>query len=300
MDIKDLPQFPEFAPLTIEHKSIFNTLYKKFPTEISEMNFTELFIWRGLDGISISSFKDGICISVERGNCFYPPVGDNQLKESINDILKVRNGAGAARICGVTDRMLGKSPDWASEFILEDDRDSADYVYLTKDLIELKGKKYDGKRNLIKQFKKDFQFEYVDITGGMIPECVEFQKKWCNTHNCICTCSLAEENTTVLELLNNFAGLDVFGAAIRINGVMEAFTVAGELNPQTAVIHIEKANPALKGIYQTINQMFCERRLNKYEFVNREQDMGIAGLRKAKLSYQPSHMVNKKIMRLKE
>ena len=101
------------------------------------------------------------------------------------------------------------------------------------------------------------------------------------------------ENRFVSVLLNNFEACGLFGAAIIIEGKVQAFTIAERLNSNTAVQHVEKANTQYKGIYQAINNLFCKNRLNEYTFINREQDDGNPGLRKAKLSYYPDHMVEK-------
>ena len=297
METKDLPQFPDFIPLRLEHKNLIRANLLKLQPEISELNFTEMFIWREIRGISLCQLRGNICILAGKENLFYPPLGKNQIVETIQDLLiRQKHSEKPRQIYGISDSILNKFTGAAENFVSEINRDYADYVYLTKDLIELNGHKYDGKRNLIKQFKNNYGFEYISITKELIPECLEFQGKWCATHNCIQNHPLNEENIAALELLNNFEHLNVFGATIKINGVIEAFTAASELNTGTAVIHLEKGNPTIKGIYQVINQMFCENRLKKYVYVNREQDMGVDGLRKSKMSYHPNHMVNKNIL----
>jgi len=185
-----------------------------------------------------------------------------------------------------------------SEFIIVEDRENWDYVYLRDDLVNLAGRKYDGKRNQIKKFKNTYPgFEFIAIEGKVIKECIDFQKKWCDMKPCKDDISLINENTAVMEILKNYEKLPVTGAMLKIDGAVHGFTIAGELNPETAVVHIEKANHEFKGIYQAINQMFCEEFLGKFKFINREQDLGNEGLRKAKMSYYPHHMVEKYIIR---
>jgi len=300
MEIKNIPQFPELVQVSIEHKNLLQDSFLKLHPEISELNFTEIFMWADIKKMRLGRLRGNLCIFAEKEDFFYPPIGYNQFIETIKDILDwQKNNGKIPRIYGITDKILNRQPELAAEFLLEDDRDCADYVYLIKDLIELNGRKYGGKRNLIRQFKKDYRFEYINITKKIIPDCLEFQKKWCETHACIQNYPLHEENLAALELLNNLSHLDAFGAVIKINGTVEAFTVGSELNPDTAVIHLEKGNPTVKGIYQAINQMFCENRLQNYTYVNREQDMGSEGLRRAKMSYHPQHMVDKHILKMR-
>ena len=138
----------------------------------------------------------------------------------------------------------------------------------------------------------------MPLTRELVPECMEFQKKWSEIKGDVPDSLLKEEHVMVLDVLEHFDDLAVFGAALCINSKIEGFTLGGELNPDTAIVHIEKANPEFKGIYQALNQMFCEKMLAKYTKVNREQDMGDPGLRKAKLSYHPHHLVRKYIARM--
>ena len=94
--------------------------------------------------------------------------------------------------------------------------------------------------------------------------------------------------------------LEFKGGVIEIDGKVEAFALGEQLNPQTAVIHVEKANPQFDGLYQLINQEFCTHEWESVDYINREQDCGEEGLRKAKLSYHPHHLVNKYTVQLKE
>lgn len=100
------------------------------------------------------------------------------------------------------------------------------------------------------------------------------------------------------EALKNFIALEMQGGVILIEGEVEAFTLGELLNKDTAVVHIEKANPEIRGLYALINQQFCEQAWGKVPFINREQDLGEPGLRTAKLSYNPIRLVEKYRIRL--
>jgi hypothetical protein len=109
---------------------------------------------------------------------------------------------------------------------------------------------------------------------------------------------LEAENAAIKAVFDKFEYLGVFGGAVYIDDKVEAFTLAEPLNDETAVVHFEKANSGIEGLYQVINQWFCQRALRGFRFVNREQDLGVSGLRKAKQSYHPHHMVEKNIVYL--
>jgi hypothetical protein len=108
---------------------------------------------------------------------------------------------------------------------------------------------------------------------------------------------LFNESISIKEALTHFERLRVKGGAILIDGKIEAFTLGEPLNPNTVVIHIEKANSAYEGLYTLINQAFLENEWPEYTYVNREQDLGEEGLRKSKESYFPHHMINKYAIR---
>ncbi|MDD5603353.1 MAG: phosphatidylglycerol lysyltransferase domain-containing protein [Eubacteriales bacterium] len=174
------------------------------------------------------------------------------------------------------------------------DRDNSDYLYITENLIHLKGGKYDSKRNHINKFKKLYgEFEYEEIDSSLISDCKEVNEEWCRKIGCEEHKPLYCEKIANFELLDNYEALGVSGAVIKVGGRPQAFTVGEMLNDETAVIHIEKANTDIHGLYTIINKEFCIRSWSDTRYINREQDLGIEGIRKAKLSYHPHRMVDK-------
>ncbi|MCX7697931.1 MAG: phosphatidylglycerol lysyltransferase domain-containing protein [Candidatus Goldbacteria bacterium] len=283
-----------FEPLDLKHKQMLDDYFRNFRTDVSEFNFTEMFIWRKIRNTRIGFINDNICVFVEKNNkkILYRPFGINKINETIKFIFD-------NNLC---DFIYGYLQDEIKElnineadYEIKKDRDNFDYVYLTDDLINLQGRKYDGKRNHLKKFKQ-LDYKIMSINKDILPEVIEFQKKWCEDRLCEDDLSLKNESMAVNELLMNFDKLSVFGIAIFIEGKVQGYTIATELNKETAVIIVEKANPNIKGIYQGINQIFAEKFLFKYKYINREQDAGNEGLRKAKMSYHPNHFVEKTIL----
>jgi hypothetical protein len=184
--------------------------------------------------------------------------------------------------------------DWKAEgFVTELDRDHSDYIYLSEDLIGLKGRKYHRKRNHIKQFTEKYAYQYLPLASEWISECLRLESDWCDLRHCDATPGLRNESIAIKEAFDHFEALGVRGGIILIDGKVEAFTLGEPLNRDTVVIHIEKANPAFEGLYPVINQAFLDKTWAGYTYVNREQDLGEEGLRKAKESYFPHHMVSK-------
>jgi hypothetical protein len=196
---------------------------------------------------------------------------------------------------GLSDLLAGER----TEAEAAEERDQADYVYLVDDLIRLEGNRYGGKRNHLKRFRKLYRWEYRELTADLVPECLKLEEDWCRVRVCPRQLGLEAERVAIWEALENIGRLGYAGGAILVEGRLEAFSLGEGLNEECAVIHIEKANPEMEGIYPAINQLFLERALASYRFINREQDLGDAGLRKSKMSYHPRHLVRKFSLRAK-
>jgi hypothetical protein len=290
------PEFPEFRDLTLEDKPLFDQLFSLFPPVISEFTFTNLFIWRNCYQTKISRLQKFLCLLSDReeNSYFFPPMGEGDVIKCYQSFLQYFEGKGIPpKIVRVPEAVVVQI-DWkASGMKAELDRSQCDYVYLTQELIELKGRKYHRKRNHIKQFQEKYSYQYLPLTPEWIPQCLQLQTDWCDLRHCEASPGLLNESFAIKEAFTHFEELGVKGGAILIDGKVEAFTLGDPLNQETVVIHIEKANTAYEGLYPTINQAFLENQWSGYPYVNREQDLGEEGLRKAKESYFPHHLVNK-------
>ena len=292
-----IPSYPEFVPLSLEHKETIDSLLAGAPPSISEHTFTNMFMWRQHYGYKISGFEDGVLLLVEPEDeepFFMAPMGFADPYNAVAtclDFLKERGSArGVSRIeQAVAEKFLQKD----ETLILEPDRDNFDYVYLVDDLINLSGRKYHRKKNHLNKFLKSFNFEYRSLTKDLLEDCFQLIEEWCILRNCEESPSLAGEAQAIQEALNNMNALSFKGGALMVDGRLEAFSLGEPLNRNTVVIHIEKANGDIQGIYAAINQQFLEHEWSGFELVNREQDLGEEGLRKAKESYLPDHYVEK-------
>jgi hypothetical protein len=182
-------------------------------------------------------------------------------------------------------------PDW----LVEPDPDNADYVYLADKLITLSGRRMHQKKNHYNHFVQNNRFELLEVTEALHGELVEVEAKWLTSK----TEKLGPDNHLQLEreavhiLLENFRALELQGLAIRVNGKIEAFTLGEPLSPDTALIHVEKGNPDIRGIYVALCSHFCKTYYADKTYVNREQDLGLPGLRKSKESLKPDHLRKK-------
>jgi hypothetical protein len=299
---KSVPEFPLFKDLSLEDKPILDFAFKQFPPLISEFTFTNLFIWRHAYQIKISRLQQFLVLFAENSEhpFFFSPIGEGDVVKCSRTLLQHMKGKGfLAKIARVPEDLASRF-DWKPEgFVVEFDRDQSDYIYLTEDLITLQGRKYHRKRNHIKKFKERYVYRYISLTTEQISECLRLETKWCDLRQCEVIPGLFNESVATKEAFSHFEALEVKGGAILIEDKVEAFTLGEPLNQETVVIHIEKANPDFDGLYPMINQAFLENQWSGYAYINREQDLGEEGLRKAKESYFPLHMANKYTITLK-
>lgn len=281
-------------------KAVFDRYFHGKYYEGSECNFTTLFMWRKGYSIRWAVEDDFLFVLAAYDNVPYvlPPYGQTE-EGFIHAVDRVADYFAAK---GIPFSMRGVSPVMAEcltrhcpgRFTIEPRREVFDYVYKVQDLIELKGRNYRNKMNHINSFKREFsQYQYLPLSKDLIQECIEYELEWCAKRECEGDLSLLMEREAIMEALEHFDELAFRGGVIKINGKVEAFTLGEQLNSDTALIHVEKGNPDIRGIYPVINQEFLRNTWAHLKFVNREEDMGIEGLRFAKESYRPVKLVEK-------
>jgi hypothetical protein len=295
--------FPEFKPIDLEDREIIQKSLWDYQPETSELTFTNLFIWRHCYGLAWARHQDWLLVtghSPDGGAWALPPIGPPPRIEISRRLLAwLREVQAVADPClERVDRRLVSELQSAPGFSLEPTRDHFDYVYRSQDLMDLAGGKYHSKRNYINTFKQSYAYRYEPFTSEHMPFCLDLAEAWCAVRRCEEDLGLMEERQAVGEALKNFSALNLKGGIILMEGKVQAFTLGELLNRETAVIHIEKANPEIRGLYAVINQEFCRQAWADTPFINREQDLGEPGLRSAKLSYHPHHLVEKFRVRL--
>ena len=294
--------FPNFTAISLKDKQLVELLLQKEQPIISEMTFGNMYTWRKTELVEVASLENSLVFRGKRKNqvAFYsPPVGKDD-KVSVTNILIEHSLAE-----GFPFLMKGIVEPLSSKLAKEGltpmpERDNWDYVYLTEDLAKLSSPKYYSKRKEIKKFESKYKHEYVKITPSIIPQCIKLQEQWCFAKDCNDSPGLREENFTILDALQDFDKIGLSGGAVFVDGNLSAFTIGEMLNSQTWATHFEKASPDIRGLYQYINQKFARDLLPNYGFINREQDLGQNGLRAAKTSYRPHHMVEKSFLMMKE
>ena len=230
----------------------------------------------------------------------FPPVGTNLEKDILHELhLFMKKKDWEPRFERFPAYLIEKLDLYEDpRFDIKSNRDDFDYVYYTKDLIELSGRKFHKKKNHLNAFLRGCSFEFEPMDYKNIHECLTFQSRWCAFRKCQETEGLFNEDMAVYEALRSWQALDTLrGGLIRIDGKVEALSFGEPLNADTFVVHVEKANPEIRGLYVAINKLCCEKIWPEFKFVNREQDMGVKAIRNAKLSYNPCNMIKKYIVR---
>lgn len=293
-----------FKELTKEDKPVFDAFFSNRYYENSHFNFTNLFMWREAYQI-MWTVKDEILYlkaTWEEEEFAMQPLGPaEKMQQAIAFWIAYFEEQNKPFFMYGVEKFMAeefKAYDKAA-FIVEEDRDNFDYVYQSEDLIQLAGRKFHSKKNHLNSFKKNYpDAQYQPITEEIITQCKLNINGWYKKHGTFDDPILATERHAIIEVLNHFTDLKLEGGAIILDHRVVAFTFGEKLNKDTAVIHVEKADPDIRGAYPAINQSFVQHAWADMTYINREEDMGIDGLRQAKLSYKPVKLIEKFNVRL--
>lgn len=296
--MSEFPRFPDFRPLALADRDFIAERLWAYQPQVSEMTFTNLFIWREPYQTEWAVLDEHMLFLVQdEGKHFYflPPMGPGPRLEIARTALQWLQDSHTPDALRIerADARLVEELRGAEDFIIEPTREHFDYIYPRETLATLAGRKFSAKRNHINSFMRENTYIYEPMNADNVKECLRVACLWCEKHRCEDDMSLLEERDAVFAALTHFEALRVVGGVIRIAGMVQAFTIGERLNDDTFVVHIEKADPDIRGLYPLINQEFVKHSAGQVLWVNREQDMGEPGLRKAKESYYPDRLVEK-------
>ncbi|MCI9151296.1 MAG: DUF2156 domain-containing protein [Lachnospiraceae bacterium] len=303
-----------FQDIKLEHKELIEYYLKKKTYRSCELVFSNIFLWCRFYPTKYAIVEEALVflgVSKEKGMSITFPAGDEpQVKRALDVMMEYfREKQAPFRMHLVQEQEFALLEQWyPGRFEIVYDRDAADYVYETEKLTTLAGKKLHGKRNHINNFKRQYpNWSYERITEANKEDCFQMAMKWRSRHVCEHDPENNEENEekrdemcVALNALRLLEELGLSGGLLRVEGEVVAFTIGEPLNPDTFVVHIEKAFAEIQGAYPMINQQFVEHEAQNYLYVNREEDTGSEGLRKAKLSYRPAFLVQKGLVREKK
>lgn len=283
-----------FEPITIDRQAEYLDRFSRCPQKTSDYSFVNLWGWAEVYALSWAWSDQLVWIRQDQPvGRYWAPVGPwfeidwNRVFKECRDRVDVFHRVPEQLVQiwkGQTDTSVR----------VEEERDQWDYLYHRQDLVALKGNRFHKKKNLLNQFRKKYPYRYVPFQGGLVEQALAMQENWCTWRDCESSESLSAENRVIEKVLQNWDSLTGLpGGAILVGDDLIAYTIAERLRPDTLVIHFEKGNADYQGVYQAINQIFLESMEPEIQWVNREQDLGEEGLRKAKMSYQPVDFLRK-------
>ena len=293
------PQFPEFKPIELEDREVLEPVFRNYQPQTSEWTFTNFFIWRNHYHFQWTRYGELLLFLSnphDQEPYFLMPLGQAPRIETAKAMLEwlAREGKASAPSIQKADARFAEEAQADGSLLVLPQRDHFDYVYASSDLVSLAGRRFHSKKNFLNRFEKHHPtLQYLPLAENLIPECIRVLDRWCLNRDCERNPVLQAEVDAVRQAFIHFDSLDLAGGTILIDGQVEAFTLGGRLNAETAVIHIEKADPDIHGLFAVINQRFVREQWASVPWINREQDLGEENLRKAKLSYQPARLVEK-------
>jgi len=259
-----------------------------------EFCFGNIYAWALRYGTEIVHYKGNF---LARNGCglYGLPMGPGDLNELLPLLREDARRAGVPlTLFGVTSGDIPRlEAAWPGAFRYEASRDFTDYIYRREDLAGLAGKKYHQKRNHIARFERGNTWRCEAIIPDVLDECLEMERQWVARNGNKNPKDLRDELRALERCFAHYEAFDFCGVLLRVNGRIVAFTLGEELSEHCFCTHFEKAFTEEPGAYQMINRCFASMCLENYEFVNREEDLGDEGLRRAKLSYYPAILLEK-------
>ena len=282
-----------FKKITIADRELIERYVANVGEHNCETAYINLLIWQDLYGVSFYTEENALLIKSSHAGeeVFALPFGDlgkgmERILAYTGDKLPVFRAQEGPRL----DRFARKMGAQYDIVALSED---ADYIYRKDDLAGLAGKKYHAKRNHIAAFSRQFDWNYEPIDVRNLADVQACADRWYAENADRLTPELIAEREGIQVLFAHFDTLGLLGGAIRAEGNIVAFCMASYLNDNVVDVHVEKALAAYEGAYAVVNNQFAKRLSDAVQYINREDDMGLEGLRKAKLSYHPVKLLKK-------
>ncbi len=289
----------EFRPVRLEDRATIERFTMSSDITNCDLSFANMFCWQEVYH-SAWAIVDGFLVirfHIDGGDRlgYMQPVGEGDCARIIPALRDDAHAHGQRlRIIGLTDRgreMIRQMH--IGLFAFESDRALEDYVYAADDLRNLPGRRYQPKRNHINRFMAEYpDYRYEELTPDRFDECMQLEREWRRNHEGH-TSELCAEQRAMQRAFAHFAELGMTGGCIYVGEHMVAFTYGSAVNDHTFDTHVEKADTDYDGAFTVINCLFARHLPERFTLINREEDLGIEGLRRAKLSYHPAVIQHK-------
>ncbi len=296
-------KFADLKPLSVEDRDLYEAYFKLSKTKLADSCFNSRIAWD--EGYNYRWFEAGNCFcSLSDGGVFtdphmYLPIGD-LTTENLTEILKIAEPIFSAEgwelkflfVDEVYREVFDAVPGY--DFTWSYDDNFSDYLYDAQKLRDLKGRDYRQKRNHVNKFLRAYSgYSYRTLSAKDRAQCVSLTRTWCMDKEVDCRDITKSDLPAIRKVFDNFDQLAVKGGVVEIDGEITAFAIGSQICKDYGVIHFEKAHPDFEGLYTVINQWVLEEEFPDIKYVNREEDMGIEGIRNAKESYLPIKKLKK-------
>ncbi len=288
-----IPAYPNFVPLELGQRREIAEHLAVTPRDTCELSLGNLFIWEAFDRPQVTVINGNVCVLITPPNeppYFLEPFWALAIKETVATCLQH-----AGRVSRASEMFVALLPPGA--FKTEPLRNQFDYIYETKALAELKGKKYDGKRNHVKKFRqRNPGYEYRPLGAADRNAALALFERWFaerSESKYYPRLAYTSQKAAVTEAFDHYDELGFSGGALLAAGQLRGFTLGSPVNPEMISVHFMYGDPELEGIAQTLLWEACNRTYQAFRYADLEQDLGIPGLRTMKLSYQPLKLEQK-------
>lgn len=291
----------KFSAFHIADLSRYHALLERFPTDCSHYNFAALFCWQDAYSSSWQIVDNHLLILNGRTKTLLMPLGPELTATGLFHLSQhIRSQGLTGTIAMVPPQYIEQHPELDRYFRVSRDRDNADYIYSAEELSELRGRKLSRKRNQIHQFLSN----HPDHVGRELqpeewPRCHSLAAEWSHKKHDVSLNESPEANA-LQRAFKNCRELGIHGFGLFVAQQLVAFSIWSRQNRDMATVHFEKYDPELKGAAQMINRETARHLRSWARWINREQDLGIAGLRRAKLSYLPDRLLSGFTIELRE
>lgn len=286
-----------YKKITLDSKEILDYYININHLLTSDYSLSVILTWKDLQEPEIAEYKNILYIrgmlSGER--VYFPPLTVNRFKEAVNTLEDYTKSINENLMIILALQEQIKKLD-KNKYNFVTNRDYAEYVYLSKDLIKLTGKKFHSKRNHINKFNKSYNYNFRSYKESDYDKVIEQLYKWANERG--------EDPNIELDLvkywLKHIKELELFADVIEIDDKIAATTIGECSNRKMGIVLYEKCDFSYDGICSAVNQMFAEKHFVDIKYINRQEDMGIDGLRRAKMSYNPYRLIYRWTIERKE
>ena len=284
-----------FRPITLTDRELFEQIVQPSSCRNCDMSLANIYCWQDTYHSAIAKWGESLLVRFidDRGEVAYmQPIGECSKRDVIAALIA------DARALGVPLRLFGLNQEWREylaggsigQFAFSQSENNSDYIYLSSDLALLPGRKYQPKRNFINRFTGRYNYRFEQINSQNIADCKAVNSEWREQKH---ISPLEAEQLAVGRLFDAFETLPVEGWILYADGKACAFSVGSQVNHDTFAIHVEKTNSEVEGAGAMINYLVANSLQHRYKYINREDDLGVEGLRKAKQSYYPVELLAK-------